>query len=66
MIADQSEMDDDLDEITRKLQNIKGMAKDAGNQLDRHHEKIDIITSDVDKNSAKVAKVNHRLNKKFM
>lgn len=58
--AREDEMDDNLGQVSGIVGNLKAMATDMGETLDRHNEKIDIISDKTIANEARIEDANSR------
>ncbi|KAL2099002.1 hypothetical protein ACEWY4_005482 [Coilia grayii] len=61
--AREDEMEENLDAVGSIIGNLKNMALDMGNEIDKQNTTIDRITNKADMNKARIDEANQRANK---
>ncbi|XP_041927450.1 synaptosomal-associated protein 23-like isoform X1 [Alosa sapidissima] len=61
--AREDEMEENLDAVGSIIGNLKNMAMDMGNEIDKQNKTIDRITDKADMNKARIDEANQRANK---
>ncbi|XP_039597069.1 synaptosomal-associated protein 23-like [Polypterus senegalus] len=61
--AREDEMEDNLDQVGNLIGNLKNMAVDMGNEIDKQNNQIDRITEKADVNRSRIDDANQRANK---
>ncbi|TRY90383.1 hypothetical protein DNTS_009346 [Danionella cerebrum] len=61
--AREDEMEENLDQVGNIIGNLKNLALDMGNEIDKQNKSIDRITDKADMNKARIDEANQRANK---
>ncbi|KAK2826519.1 hypothetical protein Q5P01_020733 [Channa striata] len=61
--AREDEMEDNLEAVGSIIGNLKNMAVDMGNEIDKQNKQIDRITDKADMNKSRIDEANQRANK---
>lgn len=61
--AREDEMEENLDQVGSIIGNLKNLALDMGNEIDKQNKTIDRITDKADMNKARIDEANQRANK---
>ncbi|XP_051502675.1 synaptosomal-associated protein 23-like isoform X2 [Myxocyprinus asiaticus] len=61
--AREDEMEENLDQVGSIIGNLKNLAVDMGNEIDKQNKTIDRINDKADMNKARIDEANHRANK---
>uniref|UniRef100_A0A672MSG4 Synaptosomal-associated protein n=3 Tax=Sinocyclocheilus grahami TaxID=75366 RepID=A0A672MSG4_SINGR len=61
--AREDEMEENLDQVGSIIGNLKNLAVDMGNEIDKQNKTIDRITDKADMNKARIDEANQRANK---